>query len=84
MHGRVALAVEASSSGHCKPHPTPVVGAVAERLGVMNADWDSGIWTGDSRDEELCRIGVELLPAGVHSGEHPVPNHCWSSLFFLA
>lgn len=31
------------------------------------------------------RVGVELLPAGVHSGVHLVPNHCCSPLFvFLA
>lgn len=39
----------------------------------------------ETRDKELCGVGVELLPAGVHSGVHPVPNHCWSPLFvFLA
>lgn len=32
----------------------------------------------ETRDKELCGVGVELLPAGVHSGVHPVPNHCWS------
>lgn len=36
-----------------------------------------------SRDEELCRVGVGVLPAAVHSGVHFVPNHCWSPLSLL-
>lgn len=35
----------------------------------------------ETRDEELFGVGVELLPAGVHSGVYPVPNHCWPPLF---
>lgn len=38
---------------------------------------------GDHRDKELFREGVGVLPAVVHSGEHPVPNHCWSPLSLL-
>lgn len=50
-----------------------------------------GYGLGDSRDEELCRVGVGVFPAGVypvplhpvHSRVHPVPNHCWSPLSLL-
>lgn len=47
-----------------RQHPRPGVAAVAERLGMVNADPGPRIWAADPKDDELCKTGVEWLPAG--------------------